>query len=250
MYRDCLAAGLSTGSISHIRRTLSAAMTAAVNRGYLLRNPVRLAACPVYELPDVEPYDAEQSRKLVEATFTRAQRRAMAHPTRTGPAPGRGARTRMGRPRPRRRLGRHHPSTAAPAARARLPHAVAVWAAQASLLPDAARRRSAPRPGQIESEPASTQASRRTGRATATHQAPATARSAARRQQMGDGGLGVHRPTRTPVRRATRPEAMGANSARSPACHANAPTTFATPAPPCSCRPAWPTRWSAAVIGR
>ncbi len=70
MYRDCLAAGLSAGTISHIRRTLSAAMTAAVNRGYLLRNPVRLAACPVYELPDVEPYDAAQSRKLVEATFS------------------------------------------------------------------------------------------------------------------------------------------------------------------------------------
>lgn len=68
MYRDCLAAGLSIGTLRHIRRTLSAAMTTAVDRGYLLRNPVRLAACPSYEPPDVEPYDEEQSRRLVAAT--------------------------------------------------------------------------------------------------------------------------------------------------------------------------------------
>jgi integrase len=43
-------------------------MTAAVDRGYLLRNPVRLAACPAYELPDVEPYTEEQARRLVAAT--------------------------------------------------------------------------------------------------------------------------------------------------------------------------------------
>jgi integrase len=67
MYRNCLAAGLSTGSIRHIRRTLSAAMSTAVDRGHLLRNPVRLAACPAYELPDVEPYDEEQSRRLADA---------------------------------------------------------------------------------------------------------------------------------------------------------------------------------------
>lgn len=70
MYVDCLAVGLSRGTIQHIRRTLSAAMTTAVDRGYLLRNPVRLATCPAYEPPDVEPYDEEQSRRLTDATLT------------------------------------------------------------------------------------------------------------------------------------------------------------------------------------
>ncbi|MBE7190666.1 site-specific integrase [Jatrophihabitans endophyticus] len=69
MYRDCLAAGLSTGTVHHIRRTLSAAMSTAVDRGYLLRNPVRLAACPRYELPDVEPYTEDQARRLAVATL-------------------------------------------------------------------------------------------------------------------------------------------------------------------------------------
>lgn len=69
MYRDCLAHGLSAGTIRHIQRTLSAAMRTAVDRGYLLRNPVRLAACPIYELPEVEPYSEDEARRLVAATF-------------------------------------------------------------------------------------------------------------------------------------------------------------------------------------
>ncbi len=40
MYRDCLAHGLSAGTIRHIQRTLSAAVRTAVDRGYLLRDPV------------------------------------------------------------------------------------------------------------------------------------------------------------------------------------------------------------------
>lgn len=67
MYRDCLAYPVSPGTVMHIRRTLSAAMTTAVDRGYVLRNPVRLAAKPAYELPDVQPYDEEVARCIIAA---------------------------------------------------------------------------------------------------------------------------------------------------------------------------------------
>jgi integrase len=182
MYRDCLAAGLSIGTVGHIRRTLSAAMTAAVNRGYLVRNPVRLAACPVYELPNVEPYDAEQSRRLADATFTiRNGARwltQLALGLRQGEVLGLVwadldldggwvAITHQLQPRP-------------------LAHGCP------SLSPcGQPKARSCPM-RQGGSEPAPTQASRRTGRAAAAHQNPAAAGAAARRQQMGRRRLGVH----------------------------------------------------------
>ena len=245
MYRDCLAAGLSAGSISHIRRTLSAAMTAAVNRGYLLRNPVRLAACPVYELPDVEPYDADQSRRARRGDLHGPQRCAVADPTRAGPAPGRGARTRVDRPRPRRRLGRHHASTSAPAARAWLPHRCR---RAGSPPPAPARMRHG---GGLHRVPVKSKASRRRLklpdellvqlRRTRLHQRQERLR-AGNKWSGGDWVFtdelgrpyGAKRDLRAVVRTVRS----------SPACPANAPTTCATPVPPCSCRPAWPTRWS------
>jgi hypothetical protein len=53
LWSDLLAAGLSGGSVRHVRRTLSAALTTAMDRGQMARKPARLAPCPRDTTPDV-----------------------------------------------------------------------------------------------------------------------------------------------------------------------------------------------------
>jgi integrase len=55
------------GSISHVRRTLNAALSDAVKRGYLLRNPVGLARTPKHTRKPIEPYTVEEVRQLFAA---------------------------------------------------------------------------------------------------------------------------------------------------------------------------------------
>ena len=56
------------GSISHVRRTLNAALSDAVKRGYLVRNPVSLARAPKHPRTLIEPYSVEEIRLLFAVT--------------------------------------------------------------------------------------------------------------------------------------------------------------------------------------
>jgi integrase len=60
LWSDLLAAGLSGGSVRHVRRTLSAALTTAMDRGQMARKPARLAPCPRDTTPDVTPLSAAE----------------------------------------------------------------------------------------------------------------------------------------------------------------------------------------------
>src|SRR3954454_6890722 len=46
LYAFVLESGCKPGSVAHVRRTISAALTAAARRGHILRNPVPLADMP------------------------------------------------------------------------------------------------------------------------------------------------------------------------------------------------------------
>lgn len=67
LWGDLLASGLSGGSVRHVRRTLSAALTVAVDRGRLIRNPARLAPCPPDTTPDVQPLTDQEAQQLLNA---------------------------------------------------------------------------------------------------------------------------------------------------------------------------------------
>lgn len=67
LWGDLLVSGLSGGSVRHVRRTLSAALTVAVDRGRLNRNPARLAPCPPDTTPDVQPLTHEEAQQLLNA---------------------------------------------------------------------------------------------------------------------------------------------------------------------------------------
>jgi integrase len=56
IYAAVLAAGCSPGSVAHVRRTLSAALTTASRRGHIASNPVPLAEMPrPADDPELEP---------------------------------------------------------------------------------------------------------------------------------------------------------------------------------------------------
>jgi integrase len=60
-----LAAGAGPATCAHVRRTLSAALNAAVERGHLARNPVLVSRPPRYDAPEVEPLSAADARKVL-----------------------------------------------------------------------------------------------------------------------------------------------------------------------------------------
>jgi integrase len=66
LYRDMLAAGYAPGSVLHTKRTLSAALQTAVDRGRMVRNPVKLAAAPKDRPPEIEPLTKEKARELLD----------------------------------------------------------------------------------------------------------------------------------------------------------------------------------------
>lgn len=53
------------GSISHVRRTLNAALSDAVKRGYLRRNPVSLARTPKHPRTVIEPYTLVEVQQML-----------------------------------------------------------------------------------------------------------------------------------------------------------------------------------------
>jgi len=67
LWRSMLAEELSPGSIAHCRRTLSAALQTATDRGYIARNPVRLAATPKLTVPEVVPLSTTEARQVLDA---------------------------------------------------------------------------------------------------------------------------------------------------------------------------------------
>jgi len=67
LWRSMLAEGLSPATIAHCRRTLSAALQTATDRGYIGRNPVRLAATPKLTVPEVVPLSTAEARQVLDA---------------------------------------------------------------------------------------------------------------------------------------------------------------------------------------
>jgi len=57
--------GLSPASVAHCRRTLSACLQTAVDRGYLARNPVRLAKAPRLVEREVTPLTRAEVQKIL-----------------------------------------------------------------------------------------------------------------------------------------------------------------------------------------
>lgn len=66
-----LAAGAGPATCAHVRRTLSAALNSAVERGHLARNPVLVSQPPRYDAPEVEPLTAADARKVLAVAANR-----------------------------------------------------------------------------------------------------------------------------------------------------------------------------------
>ena len=71
LWRAILDAGAGPASCAHARRTLSAAINAAVDRGHLARNPVRFSPPPRYDPPEIEPLTAAEARRVLAAAIGR-----------------------------------------------------------------------------------------------------------------------------------------------------------------------------------
>ena len=65
LWLSILAAGVGPATCAHVRRTLSAALNSAVERGHLARNPVMVSRPPRYDAPEVEPLSAADARKVL-----------------------------------------------------------------------------------------------------------------------------------------------------------------------------------------
>lgn len=66
-WRDILSSGRSGGTVAHVRRTLSAALTTAVKRGRVPRNVVMTSAVPRYVLDEVVPLSTSETKVLLDA---------------------------------------------------------------------------------------------------------------------------------------------------------------------------------------
>ncbi len=71
LWRAILAAEAGPATCAHVRRTLSAALNSAVDRGHQARNPVRFSEPPRYEPPEVEPLTNAEARKVLAAAVGR-----------------------------------------------------------------------------------------------------------------------------------------------------------------------------------
>jgi integrase len=77
---------------AHVRRTLSAAQNAAVDRGHMAKNPVPLSPSPGYEPSEVEPFTNADARQVLDTAAGRRNSArwsvALALGLRQGEAPG------------------------------------------------------------------------------------------------------------------------------------------------------------------
>lgn len=71
LWVSILASGAGPATCAHVRRTVSAALNSAVDRGHMVKNPVRLAKPPRHEVPEVEPFTAADARPILEAANAR-----------------------------------------------------------------------------------------------------------------------------------------------------------------------------------
>jgi integrase len=72
LYAKLLESGLSAGTVNHIHRTVRTSLNEAVRRGHLGSNPALIAkAPPPNEEEEVEPYEVEEIRKLLEVAAKR-----------------------------------------------------------------------------------------------------------------------------------------------------------------------------------
>lgn len=67
LYADMAEQGLAVGSVLHVRRTLSAALSTAVARGRIARNVVELAATPRDDPPEVQPLSLDEAQAVMDA---------------------------------------------------------------------------------------------------------------------------------------------------------------------------------------
>jgi len=67
LYADMRERGHAPGGILHVRRTLSACLNTAVDRGRISRNPVRLAEAPADEAAEVEPLTTTEVQQVLTA---------------------------------------------------------------------------------------------------------------------------------------------------------------------------------------
>ena len=56
---------------AHVRRTLSAALNAATDRGHMAKNPVSLSPSPRYDPPEVEPFTKVEARRVLDIAAAR-----------------------------------------------------------------------------------------------------------------------------------------------------------------------------------
>ena len=56
---------------AHVRRTLSAGLNAAVDRGHLAKNPVSLSQSPRYDPLEVEPFTKVEARRVLDVAAAR-----------------------------------------------------------------------------------------------------------------------------------------------------------------------------------
>lgn len=66
LYARMQSSGLKPGTAHHVHRTIRAALNDAVERGRLTRNPAMLAKAPSPDEDEVEPYEVEEIRRLLE----------------------------------------------------------------------------------------------------------------------------------------------------------------------------------------
>jgi integrase len=69
LYSRMLAMGMASGSVQHVRRTLSKALNDARRRNLIARNPVADAHTPRYEPPDIQPLTAGDARSILAAAM-------------------------------------------------------------------------------------------------------------------------------------------------------------------------------------
>jgi integrase len=71
LWISILTSGAGAATCAHVRRTLSAALNAAVDRGHMTKNPVPLARPPRYDPPEIEPLTNAEARWVLDVAARR-----------------------------------------------------------------------------------------------------------------------------------------------------------------------------------
>jgi integrase len=71
LWISIMTARAGAATCAHARRTLSAALNAAVDRGHMAKNPVSLSQSPRYEAPEIEPFSKVEARRVLDVAAGR-----------------------------------------------------------------------------------------------------------------------------------------------------------------------------------